>query len=146
MLPRYIREMRRCNINASHEIFVAVLPFISLALRTLYRGRGRGYGGGWVGARRQLQQEASQRRVRQGPRGERGKRAEADRGEHRPPRPPLPPAPPTLSPRGSQSFANRPDRDQRISSTNRYTFYRRVSNVFRKSLIDGEKSALSETK
>lgn len=44
MLPRYIREMRRCNINASHEIFVAVLPFISLALRTLYRGCGRGRG------------------------------------------------------------------------------------------------------
>lgn len=37
MLPRYIREMRRCNINASHEIFVAILPFISLALRALYR-------------------------------------------------------------------------------------------------------------
>lgn len=46
MLPRYIREMRRCNINASHEIFVAVLPFISLALRTLYSGRGCGGGGG----------------------------------------------------------------------------------------------------
>lgn len=42
MLPRYIREMRRCNINASHEIFVAILPFISLARSVHYteeRGR-----------------------------------------------------------------------------------------------------------
>lgn len=51
MLPRYIREMRRCNINASHEIFVAILPFTSLAFCTLYRrtratakeGKGRKY-------------------------------------------------------------------------------------------------------
>lgn len=41
MLPRYIREMRRCNINASHEIFVAILPFISLA-RTVHYTGGRG--------------------------------------------------------------------------------------------------------
>jgi len=41
MLPRYIREMRRCNINASHEIFVAILPFISLARSVHYTG-GRG--------------------------------------------------------------------------------------------------------
>lgn len=42
MLPRYIREMRRCNINASHEIFVAILPFISLARSVHYtEGRGR---------------------------------------------------------------------------------------------------------
>lgn len=32
MLPRYIHEMRCCNINTSHEIFVAVLPFIQLAI------------------------------------------------------------------------------------------------------------------
>lgn len=41
MLPRYIREMRRCNINASHEIFVAILPFISLVRSVHYTG-GRG--------------------------------------------------------------------------------------------------------
>lgn len=56
MLPRYIREMRRCNINASHEIFVAILPFISLARSVHYTGgwlqRGR-RATGQTGARRE---------------------------------------------------------------------------------------------
>lgn len=60
MLPRYIREMRRCNINASHEIFVAILPFISLALRTLYRRAGAAAAGvvnGGPGRRRREDDE-----------------------------------------------------------------------------------------
>ncbi|KAG7211187.1 hypothetical protein KM043_010506 [Ampulex compressa] len=40
--------MRHCNINALREIFVAVLPFISLALRTLYS---EGWPGEWLARR-----------------------------------------------------------------------------------------------
>lgn len=52
--------MRRCNINASHEIFVAILPFISLALRTLYRRAGAAAAGvvnGGPGRRRREDDE-----------------------------------------------------------------------------------------
>lgn len=140
MLPRYIREMRRCNINASHEIFVAVLPFISLALRTLYRGRGRGYGGGWVGARRQLQQEASQRRGEAGPEGRARK---ASRG-----RPRGASSSSVAAATGTDSFASRLSEFRQPTGprSTHLVDKRCVSSVFRKSLIDGEKSALSETK
>lgn len=104
MLPRYIREMRRCNINASHEIFVAVLPFISLALRTLYSGRGCGLAGGGregVGVGESAGEAGGFGAERVGGwRALRGARkaSRGRAGEHRPSRPPPPPPPSPSSP------------------------------------------------